>query len=121
VYVGIGTFTMEGNASVSGNTASASPLSYASSYGGGVYVSYGTFRKTGGVIYGDTDATHTAGSTENTATSGLGHGVYLNGGKRRNATAGAAVNLYAARASSGGSWSYNDTSGGAGDTTANWE
>jgi hypothetical protein len=116
-----GIFTMEGSSTVSGNTVSNNSL-YSSQYalGGGVYVTSGTFRKTGGVIYGDTDYTHTAGSTENTATSG--HAVYLTEGKQRNATVGTTVNLYAARASSGESWSYNDASpGGAGDTTANWE
>jgi uncharacterized repeat protein (TIGR02543 family) len=68
------TFTMSGSAVISGNTASA--------FGGGVYVysynSSDSFSKTGGVIYGDTDGTHTSGSTENTATSGntYGHAVY---------------------------------------------
>jgi hypothetical protein len=40
------------------------------SIGGGVYVSAGTFTKTGGIVYGDTD--HTAGNgnaTDNTATN----------------------------------------------------
>jgi hypothetical protein len=70
VYVsGCGTFTMSGSASVSGNTVKSGC--------GGVYVG-GTFTKTGGVIYGDTDGTHTQGSTENTATKGNtnGHAVY---------------------------------------------
>jgi hypothetical protein len=49
--------------------------------GGGVWVAPGsTFSKSGGgIIYGDTDATHTSGSTENTATgasSGNGHAVF---------------------------------------------
>jgi hypothetical protein len=65
-----GTFTMQ-SGEISGNTASN---------GGGVYVSSSsTFSKTSGTIYGDTDATHTTGSTENTATSamsGRGHAVY---------------------------------------------
>jgi predicted outer membrane repeat protein len=116
-----GTFTMEGSASVSGNTASSD--------GGGVYVSnfafvgsLGTaFIKKGGTIYGDTDTTHTAGSDENTASSGNGHAVYLhNDSKKRNSTAGTTVNLYAKYID--GAWTYNDTSsGGVGDTTANWE
>ncbi|GHT97182.1 hypothetical protein FACS1894142_1170 [Spirochaetia bacterium] len=56
----------------------------------------GTFSKTGGIIYGDTDNIHTPGSTENTAThnGGQGHAVWLytlNGtpNQLRNATAGA--------------------------------
>jgi hypothetical protein len=109
-----GTFTIQDSAVVSGNTASY--------YGGGVSADgIVTFRKTGGIIYGDTGTTHTVGGTENTATSGNGHAVYLNSSvKKRNSTAGTTVNLYAKYAS--GAWSYNDTSpGGAGDTTANWE
>jgi hypothetical protein len=109
-----GTFTMQGNASVSGSTAGV---------GGGVYVSSGfegtTFIKKGGTIYGDTDTTHTADSTENTATGGSGHAV-LGGSKKRNSTAGPTVNLYAKYIDD--AWTYNDTSaGGVGDTTANWE
>jgi uncharacterized repeat protein (TIGR02543 family) len=73
-----GGFTMNGG-EISGNAASES--------GGGVYVGDGMesayvdsyFRKTGGLIYGDTDAVHTAGSTENTAAGGntYGHAVYF--------------------------------------------
>jgi hypothetical protein len=50
-----------------------------------------------------------------------GGGVYLwNGGKKRNSDAGALLDLYAQY--SGGVWSYVDTSsGGVGDTTANWQ
>jgi uncharacterized repeat protein (TIGR02543 family) len=64
-----GNFIMSGG-EISGNTSSSG--------GGGVAASYGNFSKTGGRIYGDTDATHTPGSTENTATSGntYGHAVY---------------------------------------------
>jgi hypothetical protein len=70
VYVGFdGTFAMTGG-EISGNTASQMYLGY----GGGVYVDRGTFTKIDGIIYGDTDPTHTAGSTENTARSG-GHAV----------------------------------------------
>ncbi|MDR2021538.1 MAG: hypothetical protein LBQ14_12315 [Treponema sp.] len=112
VYFGSsGTFTMQDNALVSGNTAR---------YGGGVYVMNGTFLKKGGAIYGDTDTTYTEGSTENTATSGNGHAVYLHLGKKRNSTAGTTVNLYAQY--SDGAWTYEESSaGGVGDTTANWE
>jgi hypothetical protein len=66
VYVGNASFTMEGG-EISGNSASY--------FGGGVFVgSSSSFSKTGGVIYGDTDGTHTAGSTENTATYGTTYG-----------------------------------------------
>jgi hypothetical protein len=78
-----------------------------------------TFIKKGGTIYGDTNTTHTPGSTENTATNGNGHAVQ-GGSKRRNATAGPETKLYAKYVN--GAWTYNDTSsGGAGDTTATWE
>jgi hypothetical protein len=89
--------------------------------GGGVYFLGGSFTKKGGTIYGDTDTAHTAGSTENTASSGNGHAVYLyNSSKKRNSTAGPTVNLYANYTSN--AWTFNDTSvDGAGDTTANWE
>jgi hypothetical protein len=112
VYVDSGAFTMSGGA-IQGNTASSS--------GGGVYVDYfATFTKTAGTIYGDTDTTHT-GTTENTASSGNGHAVFLSlNGKKRNSDAGTTVNLYAKHSSS--YWSYNDTSsGGVGDTTGNWQ
>jgi hypothetical protein len=70
VCVGKGSFTMNGG-TISGNSASDS--------GGGVYVApNGSFSKTKGVIYGDTDGTHTPGSTENTARAGntYGHAVF---------------------------------------------
>jgi hypothetical protein len=119
VYVGSGAFTMQDNASVSNNRASGGGGLPIGSYGGGVYISDGTFTKKGGTIYGDTDTTHTAGSTENTSTNGNGHAVY-GGGKKRNSTADTAVNLYAKYTS--GAWTYNDDSaGGVGDTSANWE
>lgn len=106
---------MQDSASISGNMASIFG-------GGGVQVSTnGTFTKKGGTIYGDTDTTHTTGSTENTAANGYGHAVYLyDGDKKRNSTADTAVNLYAKYTD--GAWTYNDTSAdGVGDTTANWE
>jgi hypothetical protein len=72
VYVSSGSsFDMSGG-EISGNSAKY--------YGGGMYVteSDSSFSKTGGTIYGDTDAIHTPGSNENTATSGNtnGHAVY---------------------------------------------
>jgi hypothetical protein len=86
-----GTFTMEGG-EISGNKASSS--------GGGVSNSGTfTFTKTGGTIYGDTDTTHTAGSTENTATNGNGHAVYsATNNRKRDTTAGPTVNLNSATA-----------------------
>jgi hypothetical protein len=72
VYVNSGTLDMSGG-EIAGNTASGG--------GGGVWASVsnrGTFAKSGGgTIYGDNDAAHTAGSTENTALSGNGHAVYV--------------------------------------------
>jgi hypothetical protein len=105
VNVSSGTFTMSGNAVISGNVASYN--------GGGVYVaSNGTFTKSGGgTIYGDTDTTHTAGSTENTATSdtttsGNGHAVYVatEPPKKRNTTAGPDVKLDSTKTGNAGGW-----------------
>jgi hypothetical protein len=85
VYVTYGTFTMSGG-EISGNT-----LGYG--YGGGVYVGRnGTFKKTGGTIYGSD-----GGDQKNTAyNDSYGHAVYvrvIDGLKRRNTTAGPGVNL----------------------------
>jgi hypothetical protein len=71
VYVNSGRFEMNGG-EISGNIANV---------GGGVYVDAGSsFSKSGngGIIYGDDNNTHTAGSTENTAfaDSGAGHAVF---------------------------------------------
>jgi hypothetical protein len=69
----ISVFTMKAGV-ISGNT---------SSFGGGVTVFSGDgFTKTGGIIYGDTDAAHNPGDTENTATSGdtNGHAAYYTDG-----------------------------------------
>jgi hypothetical protein len=89
---------MSGNAVIKGNTAK---------HGGGVYVYGGTFtKKASAVIYGDTDAIYGNGyNTDNTATSGNGHAVYLTSGKKRNSTAPAGVNLYAQYRST---WTYVD-------------
>jgi hypothetical protein len=95
-----GAFTMSGG-EICGNSAAY--------YGGGVY-NYNsapytcTFRKTGGIIYGDTDTTHTAGSIENTAANDMGHAVWVNSNpvKRRNSTAGTGVMLYWATDGSSG-------------------
>jgi hypothetical protein len=80
------TFTMNGGV-ISGNKAGN---------GGGVFVDPGEqFTKNGGVIYGDTDTSHSDGDIENTATSGKGHAVYMGGSqpKERNSTAGKDDNL----------------------------
>jgi hypothetical protein len=66
--------------------------------GGGVYVATnGIFTKTGtgsSIIYGDTNATHTSGSNENTAGSDHGHAVYVeSGSQERNDNADFSVSL----------------------------
>jgi hypothetical protein len=104
VYVGSGSFTMSGGY-IQGNA------SYNSGYGGGVYVSNSTgntFTKTGGTIYGDNNTSHDGsnGSTENTASTGNGHAVYLDGGNQRNATSPANHDLYAKF--QGGGWTYTN-------------
>jgi hypothetical protein len=101
-----GTFTMSGG-TISGNIASPSSSYY--SGGGGVYNQEGTFTKSGqSTIYGDTDTTHTAGSTENTAQSGNGHAVYVyvssSSFKKRNTTAGPGVDLDSAKDGAAGGW-----------------
>jgi hypothetical protein len=122
VYVQ-GIFTVSGG-EISGNSVSPSgDYSYYSFGGGGVYVYQGTFIKQGGTIYGDTDAVAGNGSaTDNTAVSGDGHAVFLsNGSKRRNATAGPTVKLYARFDNY--TWTYDgDTVPGIYmDTIINWE
>jgi hypothetical protein len=94
-----GTFTMSGG-EISGNKASN---------GGGVYVSDGSaFTKTGqSVISGDTD--RIPGSTENTATSGNGHAVYVESSsitpaRIRNTTAGLEVDPDSGATGSWGGW-----------------
>jgi hypothetical protein len=73
--------------------------------GGGVDVDSGTFTKSGGgTIYGDTDTTHSEGSTENTATYGKGHAVYVSGDKMRNTTVGAGEMLDSTKSGAAGGW-----------------
>jgi hypothetical protein len=94
-----GTFTMSGG-EISGNTGG---------YGGGVYVGRGTFAKSGGVISG------------NFVPSYGGKTVCAGGGKRRETDAGTAVKLYAYARYNYSTWTYIDpSSGGVGDTTAEW-
>jgi hypothetical protein len=86
-----GTFTMSGG-EISGNTASGISDYYVSS-GGGVYVSSsGTFTKqSDGTIYG----ANADSSLRNTASSGIGHAVYVSSSpeKIRTTTAGVGVTL----------------------------
>jgi hypothetical protein len=108
---GSGNFVMEGGV-ISGNTAL---------WGGGVHIhnnTVATFIKKGGTIYGDTNNSHAAGSTENTASLVIGHAVHASGGNIRNLDAGPDVKLYARY--DGASWTYDGTSEGVGNTTANW-
>jgi TolB-like protein len=86
---GGGAFTMEGGA-ISGNTASF--------YGGGVYVFFGRFTKSGGTIYGGSDA------RANTA-SRNGHAVYDGRtAKQRDSTAGPSVSLNSGVNGKAGGW-----------------
>jgi hypothetical protein len=108
-----GTLTMEGG-EISGNTAIT--------IGGGIYLACainGTliFTKTGGTIYGDTDTTHTPGSTENTASNG--HAVFisltLDTTTKSDDTVGPEVRLYAKCKATGimiYDWNYVDPSNG---------
>jgi hypothetical protein len=106
------TFTMSGGY-IQGNTAF-------SNGGGGVYFwGSGTFTKTSGTIYGDDNTIHDNGSTENTATSGNGHAVYLYDGKKRNATSPADPDLYAKYESNAWTYTYTDPDG-LGDIGDNW-
>jgi uncharacterized repeat protein (TIGR02543 family) len=110
-----GSFEMSGG-TVSGNTASSSSSSV---FGGGVNLDSGTFRKrSDGIIYGSNEDS----ALKNTVSGGSSNdsAVYVKPGGKRNATAGTGVVLYAF--SNGTVASYDDSSsGGVGDTTANWE
>jgi hypothetical protein len=88
------------------------------SYGGGVLVyTSGSFAKSGGgIIYGDTDNTHTPGSTENTTIGGSniwGHAVYYykDSGYYRNDTLGAGDDI---------STGTLPTATGSGNSVGNW-
>jgi hypothetical protein len=106
VYVrSTGTFTMSGG-TLSGNTAA--------DRGGGVYVggtgtSAGTFKKTGGIIYGDDDnVPGNRNATDNTAKGGYpgsGNAAYVElDGKYRNSTAGTGVPLDSDTVGPTGGW-----------------
>jgi predicted outer membrane repeat protein len=94
VYVAGGSFLLQGEAKISGNTATTN--------GGGVYVGGGSFTKlTDTIIYGD-DASP---GQKNTAGSGNGHAAYVTDGpKRRNSTAGTLVGLDSATSGPPGGW-----------------
>jgi hypothetical protein len=114
VYISYGTLTMTGG-TIQGNVVSnGNPYQG----GGGVYISTGTFTKRGGIITGN-DAS--LPDLPNIASTGNGHAAFA-GGKKRNATAGEGLDLYAAYDNNTYTWTYNDTSpDGVGDTTANWD
>jgi hypothetical protein len=88
---------MRRGAKITGNTARFVGDGFIVGDGGVFNYNSGAFTKTSGIIYGDTDRTHTAGSTENTADSGNGHAVCsmvsYEVDKKRNSTAGTDVNL----------------------------
>jgi hypothetical protein len=113
---------------ISGNTAFSE---YSSSYGGGVYVYYGTFTQSGGEISGNTASSgggvyvdssgtftkqsggviygsNASDGLKNTATQGYsyGHTVYIDSSpvKIRNATAGSGVILDGAASGAAGGW-----------------
>jgi uncharacterized repeat protein (TIGR02543 family) len=96
VSVNGGTFTMS-DGTISGNTSTH--------WGGGIYVVSGTFTKqSGGIIYGvDANAL-----LKNTATNGDDYGhavyVYVNGGKKRDTTAGVGVTLDRRVSGATGGW-----------------
>jgi hypothetical protein len=81
-----GHLILEDDAVITGNNNIAN--------GGGVYVTGGTFTKTGGVIYGDSDHVYKNGNdTDNTAQADGNAAYVANGAKIRNATADEKVNL----------------------------
>jgi hypothetical protein len=96
-------FTMSGG-TISGNTSSQN---YS---GGGVNVDGGTFTKTGGgPIYGytagDDDNSNKVVNASGVILNNRGHAVYVNSGsKRRETTAGPAVNLDSSVSGTAGGW-----------------
>jgi len=99
-----GTFIMSGG-EISGNTVG---LYFYNSGGGGVYVSGGTFTKTGGTIYGYTsgDANSNTVNKSDGIQDERGHAVYLNNSppSYRDTTAGPTVNLDSKVAGAAGGW-----------------
>jgi hypothetical protein len=92
---------MKGNATISGNTTSSS---YGS--GGGVYISgsaasgYGSFVKTGGVIYGSNADT----ALRNVAGSGGGAAVFVDATHKRETTVGTGQTMSKSGTTYTGSW-----------------
>jgi hypothetical protein len=106
------TFTMSGNAQISGNTATGS----GSGHGGGVYVNAGTFTKTGGTIYGNVkvDGSAENPALQNSASSGSGHAVYIFDDSTpltRNITADTDVDLDSGEPTILGGWEFFTFSG----------
>jgi len=104
-YMG-GIFTMN-SGTISGNTASSS--------GGGVYVSYGSFYKNGGTIYGysasDTVNSNAIKDDNDTVKNGYGHAAYArisdSSEKRKETTAWPTVNLFfISNGNFSGGWDY---------------
>jgi uncharacterized repeat protein (TIGR02543 family) len=121
---GGGTLTMNTGSKISGNSASFGGGVYVSGgtftmsggeisgnsafSGGGVYVDSGTFTKQSGIIYGSDESD---GGLQNSAYSGdNGHAVYVNSSpaKKRNATADAGTTLDSSASGSAGGWEDND-------------
>jgi hypothetical protein len=89
--------------SINGNTTTTSSSSYGG-YGGGVYVSGGTFTKqSGGIIYGSNESDSTL---KNTASYNHGHAVYVESSpaKIRNTTAGPYIVLDSTKSGAEGYW-----------------
>ena len=82
---------MQGTSSIYGNQSNNNFLTglYGNGHGGGVIIGFGTFTKTGGIIYGND-----AGTNNNTSITNKGHAVYDNSGtpRWRNSTAGTTMN-----------------------------
>jgi len=107
VYVGENaTFTMSGG-EISGNTVSYTGSSYyGGGYGGGVYVSSGTFTKTGGTITGyASDTVNGNVVRDSSVVNNRGHAVYINSSsRRRETTAGPDDNLDSTKSGTAGGW-----------------
>ena len=104
VSVGGGTFTMI-DGTISGNTNSCSSSSlFLRSYGGGVFVA-GIFTKTGGTVNGYSADNNNSNVVTGNYYSG-GSAVYVDSSpvKRRESTAGPAVNMDSAVAGTAGGW-----------------
>jgi hypothetical protein len=103
VYVYGGTLAMKGNAKITGNTTTGE---YAS--GGGVYVSSGSFTKTGGIIYGsnESDAAlrNVVKNEDDEEQTDKGAAIWADYDHRRETTVGTGQDIYASY--SGNQWTY---------------